>query len=150
MINEIIEKFVPEIEKLGFEWQDFFNETPDDPVFVFYIHFRRKGCPAKECININLRSKGHPNFSCELHRVDESDIWKCADVVRHQTDDYRAKEIGIHWWSLDRSLSRLSRDVDWLVSLVPQILAYIDHGEIGPNIRKWPEFTNAIHIDSNA
>lgn len=139
LIDQVVDRLVPELERQGFFWQDVFNCELDQPVFVEYIHFRRENRPLKESINISFDSRDWPNVGCDLHRVDESGVWKRADVVRYQTDYYRAKQFGIFWRSIDRRFSRLAKDVDWLIAIVPQMIAFIDHGEVGPNIRKWPE-----------
>lgn len=141
LIDHVVERLVPVIEQYEFLWQDIYNLEDGESVFAYDIHFRRDGRHFRECINFSFNSGGWPYISCDLHRVDESGKWYRADVVRHQTDYYRAKHFGIFWRSIDRRYSRLARDVDWLIAIVPQMIAYIDHGEIGPNIRKWPSMS---------
>jgi hypothetical protein len=141
LIDQIVDRLVPIIEQRGFLWQDLFNFADDEPVFAYCLNFRRENRPLRESIDFTFNNSGWPYVSCDLHRVDESGKWYRADVVRWQTDYYRAKHFGIFWRSIDRRYARLARDVDWLIAIVPQMIAYIDRGEIGPNIRKWPEMS---------
>lgn len=139
LIDEVVDRLVPLLEQHGFLWQEVYRNDPEQTVFAFGICLKRAESPKHESINIQFDKNGKPRVTCDLHRLDQAGGWRRADVVRYQTDYYRAKQFGIFWRSIDRRFSRLAKDVDQLISIVPQMIAYIDHGEVGPNIRKWPE-----------
>lgn len=136
LIDQVVDRLVTELERHGFLWQEVYLDDPESPVVAHSIKLKRPNRPTREAINIDFGHRTATYALCDLNRLDESGKWDQVHVVRYQGDAYRATQFGILWYSIDRRLSRLAKDVDWLISIVPQMIAFIDHGEIGPNIRR--------------
>lgn len=136
-ISYALETLLPVVEEAGFKWVE---KSPDGfKTPSFMIDLERPKPKGIERININFDKYKKLNFSVTGTISEKSTPYRrivISRIVKYKSEFAKASIWGASIFSLNKRRV-FKKEADRVAKLLPQLINFLDTGNVGPNIYKF-------------
>ena len=133
----LLQKFLPILRDAGFEWIE--KETDGGRAQVNSISLERhRSDNYFDYVIILFDKYRYPKFKICSGRKEKEPPFQfilAGDLVRYKSELDRAKWWAPRFWQLNKT-NEFKKKVDKVSKFLPQLISFLDDGEVGPNIWK--------------